>query len=103
MSAASVGQKIRSLRRKNQVTQKKMSEALGCKASYVSLIERNARNLSVRHLLSVAKSLNVPPALLVTDEGSDFAETMELLVKLNEKGLKRAREYADLLVTKYPK
>ena len=60
-----LGSRIRELREKQGLTQVALSRASGVHRVYLSGIERGIRNLTVLHLLSIAKALKVRPSTLL--------------------------------------
>ena len=60
-----LGQRIRQLREEKGLTQADLSRSSGVSRVYLSGIERGIRNLTVLHLLAVAKALKVPPGALL--------------------------------------
>ncbi len=93
-----LGDKIRALRRQKQFTQKRLAEAIGTEASFISHIERNARNVSVRMLHSIAKALEISPIEILSGGTDDFELCVEKITRLNEANLRRIKDYAEYLL-----
>lgn len=70
------GPRIRRLRRERKLTQARMAENLGISASYLNLIERNQRPVSVQILLKLAEVFDVD---LRTLGGDDEARALTVL------------------------
>ena len=62
------GPRIRRLRRERKLTQARMAENLGISASYLNLIERNQRPVSVQILLKLAEVFDVDLRTLGGDD-----------------------------------
>ena len=60
-----LGKRIKDLREEKGLTQTDLSRASGVSRVYLSGIERGIRNLTVLHLLGIAKGLKVPPGSLI--------------------------------------
>lgn len=63
------GPRIRRIRRERSLTQTAMAEALGISPSYLNLIERNQRPLTVQLLLKLATVFQIEPESLQGDAG----------------------------------
>lgn len=93
-----IGDRIRTLRIKRQMTQKKLAELIGKEASFISHIERNARNISLRVLQSIARELGISPIEIISMGANDFEKCVEKMSKLDETGLRKVNDYLDFLV-----
>ena len=62
------GDNLRSARQRAKLTQVELADKLDVSVSYVSLLERGARNPPLLRLLEVARSIGVPPARLLPVE-----------------------------------
>ena len=60
-----LGKRIKELREKKGLTQTGLSKASGVSRVYISGIERGIRNLTVLHLIGIAKGLKIPPGTLL--------------------------------------
>ncbi|MGX1747162.1 MULTISPECIES: helix-turn-helix domain-containing protein [unclassified Brevundimonas] len=60
-----LGQAVRGLRVEAGLTQEELAFRSGMKRSYLSDLERGARNPTVRAQSRLAKALNVPPTRLL--------------------------------------
>lgn len=58
-----IGSVIKTIRIERGMTQKELGEKVGMSYSYVSLIERNKKNPSVKRVISIFNSLNFPVVL----------------------------------------
>ncbi len=77
MVASSVlGAKVRALRRREGLTQKKMAERLGISASYLNLIEHDKRPLSASLLISLARQFDVDLASFAADNDAVLAHDL---------------------------
>lgn len=92
-----VGERIRICRRKRQLTQKKLAEMVGKEASFISHIERNARNVSVRMLHAIAKVLEISPLEILSLGANEFERCVEKLSRLDETNVKKVNDYVDYL------
>ncbi len=73
-----LGAKIRSLRRREGLTQVQLAQRLGISPSYLNLIEHNRRPLSAQLLIKMAQLFNIDlPAFATDDEGQLAADVME--------------------------
>ncbi len=61
----SVGKRIRDLRLERQLSQEKLAELAGFDRTYISLVERGKRNLSLINLFRFSKALGVSVSDLV--------------------------------------
>jgi transcriptional regulator with XRE-family HTH domain len=56
------GQKISAQRASNSLTQEQLAELAGLERSYISDIERGARNVGLVNIVKLAKALGVCPS-----------------------------------------
>lgn len=78
MSKPRLGAKVRSLRRREQLTQAQLAERLGISTSYVNLIEHNRRPLTASLLIKLATSFEVDlQAFAAADDERLGAELLE--------------------------
>ncbi len=76
---AMLGPKVRRLRRDHQLTQSQMAEQLGISPSYLNLIERNQRPVTVPLLLKLAQTFGVDlQSFAEDDESRLFASLREV-------------------------
>ena len=66
-SSLQLGAKVRALRRREGLSQKKMAERLGISASYLNLIEHNRRPLTAPLLIKLAQSFQLDLQTFSTD------------------------------------
>lgn len=62
-----VAANIKRCRQRGGLTQEQLAQQLGVSLRYVSMLEQNARNLSIESLNKIANCLNVDIAELVCD------------------------------------
>lgn len=60
-----LGENIRSLRTKQQITQEQLAELCDLHRTYVGAMERGDRNVSLNNIVKVAQALNVTPSELL--------------------------------------
>ena len=76
MAESRLGSKVRSLRRRQGLTQAKLAEKLGISTSYLNLIENNRRPLSAPVLIKLAQLFQVDLQTFASDEeGGAFGRT----------------------------
>ena len=66
----SIGRTIQLVRTARQMTQKDLSGRVGCSAGYLSMIENDKKNPSLKTLEQIAVGLDVPVSFLL-DMGSE--------------------------------
>ncbi|MBI4971958.1 MAG: helix-turn-helix transcriptional regulator [Candidatus Omnitrophica bacterium] len=93
-----LGERIRTLRRQKQLTQKKLAELIGKEASFISHIERGARNVSVHLLHAIANGLEITPIEILSGGTNEFERCIQKISRLNEEGLRKTNEYVDFLL-----
>lgn len=74
-----VGQRVRRLRRERELTQAKMAERLGISTSYLNLIERNQRPVTVQFLLKLGQVFDIDLQRFAAD---DEARVVALLSEM---------------------
>lgn len=74
-----VGLRIRQLRERKGISQEALAAASGLHRTYVGLIERGERNLSLTTVEAIAKALDVPPSELL--QQSEAAEVLPVSTK----------------------
>lgn len=72
------GPRIRRIRNAKGLTQTAMAEGLGISPSYLNLIERNQRPLTVQLILKLASVYKVDPHAAFTQPGQVFVEAVEM-------------------------
>ena len=70
-----VGDRLRSLRRGQRVTQEGLAEALGVDRKTINRWERGHHAMSIDHAWRIADVLDVPPNWLFTDDWTRPAES----------------------------
>ena len=73
-----VGPRIRRIRNAKGLTQTAMAEALGISPSYLNLIERNQRPLTVQLILKLASVYKIDPDELQGETGASLAALREV-------------------------
>ena len=95
-----IGEKIRTIRKNKQMTQRKLAEIIGCKSSFVSHIEHNSRKISLDYLRRIAEALDTPAYRFVSNESDGMAKALSLLEQLDDNSFKTALEYLEFLAGK---
>ena len=72
------GPRIRRIRNAKGLTQTAMAEALGISPSYLNLIERNQRPLTVQLILKLASAYDVEPEALQGESGGSVVALREV-------------------------
>ena len=63
-----IGARIRSERRKQNLTQEQLSEKAGISESFLGLIERGGRTLSIETMVNLANALNLSIEFIISGE-----------------------------------
>jgi len=92
-----IGHRIRTVRQKKKLTQKKLAEMIKKEPSFVSHIERNSRNVSVKLLHQIAQALEISPIEILSMGTNEFEKCIEKMVLLDEESLKKLNDYIDFL------
>lgn len=79
-----LGNAIRLCRSRKQLTLAELAERTGLSESYISLLERGARDPTLSSIEAISRGLEVPVSLLVF-LGSDASETSSLPTEVREK------------------
>lgn len=81
---ASVGERIRILRQKRNLTQEQLGELAGLNPNYVGQVERNQRTPSIGAIRALAEALGVDPGflLLSPDKPASFISNLMAYVAL---------------------
>lgn len=69
-----VGDNVRAARKKANVTQAKLAEALNLSTSHFSGMERGKKKFTIAHIVAIARYLDIPAATMLTgltNEGSE--------------------------------
>lgn len=67
MDYVAMGNHIRTLRRKQKITQEELATRVGLSASFLGHIERGTRIASIETLVAICNTLDVSPELLLCD------------------------------------
>lgn len=91
LSKKEIGQRVRTLRKEQGMTQVELATAVGTHQTSLSQIERGVRGVGIQHVLKLAKALKVSPDRLLapTKPGAMSAPR-------NEKLLRRVRRVEKL-------
>jgi len=94
-----IGTRIKILRRKKRLTQRKLAELIGKESSFISHIERNARNVSFHLLLKISEALETSPIQLLSLGGnSEFELAVQKMNDLDEENLHKLNDYIEFLL-----
>jgi hypothetical protein len=74
------GPRLKRLRRERQLTQARMAEELGVSASYLNLLERNQRPITVQVLIRLADIFGVDPRDFMESESEQSVGEMEQIL-----------------------
>jgi XRE family transcriptional regulator, fatty acid utilization regulator len=72
------GPRIRRIRKERELTQTAMAEAIGISPSYLNLIERNQRPLTVQLLLKLSAAFKIDPVELQGETGGTVTALREV-------------------------
>lgn len=82
---------IKALREARELTLEQLAERVGLSVSYISRLEKGARNLSVKNIDRLAAALGVPRERLLTDEDAPLTdedrEDLDLLRQARDHGV----------------
>lgn len=96
MDYEALGRRVRTQRKLLGITQEELSERVGVSCSYIGLIERGDRKLSIETLVSLSEALRISCDSLLQDS---LRNTMSLeLTGMNEKGQRLLLEIADIFM-----
>lgn len=59
------GKRVRELRKKLGLSQEKFADKVGCHRTYIGMIERAEKNLTITNIYKIAKVLNITMAELM--------------------------------------
>lgn len=77
--------KIKQLRQEKNITQKSLSDVLGCDQAFISKVERGVSSYNLEHIEKLCTALNHPVHLLfMGDDGTHTAEELMHLHKLRQ-------------------
>ncbi|WCF08285.1 helix-turn-helix domain-containing protein [Paenibacillus thiaminolyticus] len=96
-----IGERLRYLRKKNNLTQEELAEKAGLNPSYIGSVERGERNISIETLEKLIHGLNVTPTemfqLHEMDVLSSNLEDAQLLEVVNSLLYSRTLEEKKLI------
>lgn len=103
MDQTALGKRIRAERKKLNLTQEQLAELVNVSTTYVGLVERGERSITLSKLVQVANSLGVSVDYLLTDSVSENTSSQEkLLLQLfasaNAEEKKMILEMAKLII-----
>jgi transcriptional regulator with XRE-family HTH domain/KaiC/GvpD/RAD55 family RecA-like ATPase len=78
-----LGHKIRTLRKRMEMTQKELAEQVGLTPSFISQLEKNLISPSLDSLLKLSDKLNTQPIYFLTD--GEETPLQKMLIKPNER------------------
>ncbi|BBH24388.1 transcriptional regulator [Paenibacillus baekrokdamisoli] len=96
-----IGERLRYLRKINNLTQEELAEKAGINASYIGSVERGDRNISIETLEKIINGLNVTPTEMfqfheIDSKYSSF-ENAQLLETINSLLYHRSLEEKKLI------
>lgn len=94
--AKTIGQKVRRLREKAQLTQEQLAEIADLHPSYVGHIERGTKNPSLKSLTKIAEALGVPVAQLMGDSRREIQVEETDVLRRELLALTKGRSSAEL-------
>ncbi len=80
MNQTALGKRIRSERKKLNLTQEQLAELINVSTTYVGLVERGERSITLSKLVQVANSLGVSVDYLLIDSVSENTDSQEKLL-----------------------
>ena len=100
-----VGNRIRTERIKNNLTIEQLSELINVSPSYMGLVERGARGLSLENLIKLADIFRTSTDYILLGEHveinlSKFPEIETLLYNVNKDGIDYIKEFIKLYKSK---
>lgn len=83
MNQTALGKRIREERKKSNLTQEQLAELINVSATYVGLIERGERSLTLDKLINIANVLGISVDYLLSDSiTADDSAREKLLLQL---------------------
>lgn len=100
-----IGQKVKQLREKNNLSQKDLAEKLGYQSdTAIHLIEKGKRSLSVEKLKELAEIFNVSASVLIDDKvyskDVDIKTALRTDSRLNEKDIDQISDFIEFIKQK---
>lgn len=80
-----LGEKIRKRRIELKLTQEKLAEISGLSINFISNIESNNQNISLKNLLILAESLQIDLSILLSEKDNNYQQSNYFLNKINQK------------------
>lgn len=62
-----IGSQIRSLRHKKGISQEELADIAGVHRTYIGMVERGEKNITILTIIKISKALNVPVSHLIGD------------------------------------
>ena len=86
LNYCAIGQRIREIRKNNQLSQAMLSELIDKSPTYVSYIESGSKSMSLETFVQIANALEIPTDLLLTEQlkGSRVAASHEITMILSD-------------------
>lgn len=95
-----IGTRIRTLRKRAELTQQELAECAGVSYKYLGQVERGQVNLSVEKMVEIASGLHVAPGELLdvqTKESPTLSKAKLILSELSKKELAMALDMLESL------
>lgn len=93
----SIGQNIKSIRKKRNLTQTKFAQSLNISRTYLSDLENNRKSPSIDTINKIAKKLNVPTMHLLTQD-AETNKAIEIAQKILESSTTMTEEERDAML-----
>lgn len=77
MDIKAIGERICVAREERSISQRRLAEAVGCTASYISAIERGEKAPTLETFVAIASALSIPADVLLQDVLPDWWENWE--------------------------
>jgi transcriptional regulator with XRE-family HTH domain len=95
LSAQSIGQRIKQLRRQKSWTQEVVASFIGCTASHISNVENGGAELRPSEIEKRAAEFGVNPLFLIAGIPNDVSEVVDMVAGMEEpKELRQSNLYA---------
>ncbi|MFB0921135.1 MAG: helix-turn-helix transcriptional regulator [Oscillospiraceae bacterium] len=86
LNYCAIGQRIKEIRKHNQLSQAMLSELVDKSPTYISYIESGSKSMSLETFVQIANALEIPTDLLLTEEvkGSPVAASQEITMIMSD-------------------
>lgn len=81
MNRKSLGKRIRTERQQLRLTQEQLAELIGVSSTYIGLVERGERAVTLEKLIRIANVLHVSVDYLLSDSAKSSADNNFILLK----------------------